>query len=102
MKDVPDQMKPLTFLPIRLRRKIMDVIPASMALKAPILRQSNLLNAAKECGWNGEPLANLFDLLKADLTIVNDFAEFYKNVPIPPKLCHHRAALCKARYNRKR
>ncbi len=83
MKDVPDQIKPLTFLPVSLRRKIIGAIPASLVLKAPILRQSNILNAAKECGWKGEPLTNLFDMLKADLTIVNDLLEFYKNVPIP-------------------
>jgi hypothetical protein len=83
MKDVPDQIKPLTFLPLKIRRIIMNIMPASFVLKAPILRQTNILNAAKQCGWSGRPLFNLFDLLKADLTIVNDLMEFYKNVPIP-------------------
>lgn len=41
------------------------------------------MNAAQQCGWNGEKLNNLFDLLKSDLTIVNDLSQFYKDVPIP-------------------
>ncbi len=84
MKDIPDQIKPLTFLPVYLRRKIIKAVPASLVLKAPLLRQFNILNAAKECGWNGKLPANLFDLLHADLTIVNDLPEFYENVPVPP------------------
>lgn len=84
MKDLPEQIRPLSFLPVGIRQKIMKMIPASLALKAPILRQSNLLNAAKQCGWNGVPLANLFDLLTSDLTLVNDLAEFYRGVLLPP------------------
>lgn len=76
-------MKPLTFLPVRLRRKIIKTIPASLILKAPILRQTNLLQAARQCGWKKAPLTNLFDLLKSDLTIVNDFIDYYKGVPLP-------------------
>ncbi|WP_283608892.1 glycosyltransferase [Faecalispora anaeroviscerum] len=83
MKDIPDQIKPLTFLPLKARRKIMAAIPKSLILKLPILKQPNLLHAASQCGWNGAPLTNLFDLLRADFTIVNDLAEFYTDVSIP-------------------
>ncbi len=83
MKDVPDQIRPLTYLPIGLRRKIMKAMPVSLKLKAPILRQTNILSAAKECGWHGEPLRNLFDMMKSDLTVVNDLSIYYKGLPIP-------------------
>lgn len=83
MTDVPDQIKPLTFLPAGLRRGIVRVIPARLILKAPIMRQTNILNAAAACGWSVGQLANLFDMLKADLTVINDFSDFYNGVPIP-------------------
>lgn len=83
MQDVPDVMKPLTYLPYPVRHKIIKSIPKALKLKAPIMRQSNILSAAKACGWKGEPLNNLFDLLKADLTIVNDLEDFYEDVPVP-------------------
>lgn len=84
MRDAPDQMKPLTYLPERFRRAIMRALPAGLKLKAPILRQQNMLNAAEQCGWSGSRLNNLFDLLKSDLTLVNDLADFYRGMRIPP------------------
>jgi len=83
MQDVPDQIRPLTYLPVGMRRAIMKILPVSLKLKAPILRQQNILDAAQRCGWGTEPLNNLFDMMKADLTIVNDLEEFYKEMPIP-------------------
>ncbi len=84
MKDVPDQLKPLTFLPEQFRRALMRAIPVSLKLKAPILRQKNLLTAARRCGWRGPVLKNLFDMMKADMTVVNDLPLFYKGIPVPP------------------
>lgn len=83
MKDIPDQIKPLTFLPEKLRRKIVRHVPKSFFDKIPLMKQSNIIYAANECGWSGEPINSFFDMLKADLTIVNDFPYFYKDVPIP-------------------
>jgi len=83
MKDVPDQIKPLTYLPVTLRRAIMKLIPKSLKLKAPIMKQSNILKAAEICGIREIKLKNLFDMLEADLTIVNDLDEFYKGKKIP-------------------
>ncbi|MDP4147648.1 MAG: hypothetical protein Q8936_24805 [Bacillota bacterium] len=40
MKDVPDQLKPLTNLPVSIRRTLMRLIPKALKLKAPILKQS--------------------------------------------------------------
>lgn len=83
MKDIPDQIKPLTFLPLGVRRAMMKAIPPSVRTKAPIFRQQNILDAAKQCGWNGSELQNLFDLLRSDLTIVNDLPEFYRDIRLP-------------------
>lgn len=83
MKDVPDFIKPLTYLPRSVRTFIFRAIPAAIKLKAPILKQTNILNAAKRFGWEGKPLNNLFDILQADFTIVNDMERFYLNTPIP-------------------
>jgi hypothetical protein len=83
MKDVPDVMRPLTYLPRSVRSLIFQLIPAKVKLKAPLLKQTNILDAANRFGWEGEPLNDLFDILQADITIVNDMERFYHNAPIP-------------------
>lgn len=84
MKDIPDMFKPLTYLPLELRKKIMKSIPRFLKLKKiPAFRQSNIVEAIKELDWNGEPISNIFDMLKSDLTIVNDFEEFHKDIILP-------------------
>lgn len=83
MKDIPDVIKPLTYLPLRLRRKIIKLIPKSLKMRAPIFKQSNIIKALDEFKWNKEPINNLFDMLRADLTIINDFKEFYKDDILP-------------------
>lgn len=83
MKDVPDVMKPLTYLPLPLRMFIMRSIPKSLKLKAPIMKQTNILSAAEKCGWKGNLLSNLFDILESDLTIVNDLDDFYEGLTFP-------------------
>lgn len=83
MKDIPDMMKPLTYLPIGIRRRIIKSIPKSLKMKAPIFKQSNIIEALKDFTWKGEPIRNLFDMLKADITIINDFEVFYKDDILP-------------------
>lgn len=83
MKDVPDMIKPLTYLPFGLRKRIIKSIPKSLKLKVPIFRQTNIIKALKEFQWNGEPVRNIFDMIKADLTIINDFKEFNKEHALP-------------------
>lgn len=83
MRDIPDQIKLLTYLPAFLRRILIKAIPKTLKLKAPIMRQGNIIKAAKVCGLRDIKLRNLFDMLKADLTIVNDLDEFYKEQKIP-------------------
>lgn len=83
MTDVPDQFRLLTCLPVGVRRALMKAIPAQAKQKAPILQQRNIRNAARECGWAGGELRDLFDLMKPDLTVVNDLPEFYSGLKIP-------------------
>lgn len=83
MTDVPDQLRPLTYLPAGARRALMKAIPTQAKQKVPILRQTILRNAALECGWAGGELCDLFDLMKPDLTVVNDLPQFYSGLKIP-------------------
>lgn len=83
MKDVPDVMKPLTYLPLPLRKFIIRSIPKKLKLKAPIMHQSIILSAAEKCGWKGRKLNNLFDTLESDLTMVNDLNDFYEGLTFP-------------------
>lgn len=83
MKGVPDMIKPLTYLPLGLRKLIMKSIPKALKLKVPAFRQTNIIEALKEFQWNGEPVRNIFDMIKADLTIINDFKEFNKEHALP-------------------
>lgn len=83
MKDIPDQIKPLTYLPSALRHKLMKLLPKSLKLKAPIMKQNNILKAVETCGIKNIKPNNIFDLFEADLTIVNDLEIFYKGEKIP-------------------
>lgn len=85
LKDIPDFLEPLTHLPVNFRKFIMSKIPDSMKLKAPMLRQENMIKAyAKFTGKQETPeMQNLFDMLKSDFTIVNDFPIFYEGEQIP-------------------
>ena len=83
MRDAPDNIIPLTYLPLGFRKNIMKLIPKSLKLKIPAFVQANIIKALKEFQWNGEPIRTVFDMLKADLTIINDFEEFNKDHKLP-------------------
>lgn len=83
MRDAPDNIIPLTYLPLSLRKKIMELIPKDLKLKIPAFVQTNIIEALKEFQWNGEPIYTLFDMLESDLTIINDFEEFNKDHKLP-------------------
>lgn len=83
MKDVPDIIKPLTVLPKPVRKKIFSIIPKSMKLKAPILQQSNILKVLKLHYSEFGSVNDIFDMLEADFTIINDFEEFYTSDKLP-------------------
>jgi hypothetical protein len=84
LKDVPDDLKPLTYLPLPLRRFIVRHVPKAVKMRAPGFRQQNIRLAAQACGWSGPSRENLFDMLRADLTIVLDLEDFYAGETLPP------------------
>jgi UDP:flavonoid glycosyltransferase YjiC (YdhE family) len=84
LKDVPDDFKLLTYLPLPLRRFIVRHVPKSAKMRAPGFRQQNIRLAAQACGWSGPSRENLFDMLRADLTIVLDLEDFYVGETLPP------------------
>jgi UDP:flavonoid glycosyltransferase YjiC (YdhE family) len=84
LKDVPDDLKSLTHLPPPLRGFIVRHIPKAVKMRAPGFRQRNIRQAAQACGWSGPSRKNLFDMLRADLTIVLDLEDFYVGETLPP------------------
>ena len=85
MRDIPDFMEPLTHLPFKMRKFIMSKIPKSVKQKVPVLKQENILKAYSRITGRQEipEMQNLFDMLKADFTIVNDFPAFYEGQKLP-------------------
>lgn len=83
MPDVPEQIKPLALLPYKIRIGIFRRIPRFIKERMPLLRQKNIRGAAFRGGWRGGPLLNLFSLLKADLTLVNDLPDYYERNVFP-------------------
>ena len=85
LQDLPDFLVPLTYLPKSFRKKIMSSIPKSLKLKVPILRQSNILKALEKlsCDDKMPEIHNLFDMLSADFTVINDFPDFYSGCKLP-------------------
>lgn len=83
LRDLPDFLGPLTLFPYSIRTKIMASIPKCVKARVPLLRQSNLIRAYEEVGGAENRPKNLFDMLKADFTVVNDFPAFYQGEQIP-------------------
>jgi UDP:flavonoid glycosyltransferase YjiC (YdhE family) len=77
LSDVPEQMEILSFLPPHIRLKLIKNIPKFIKKRLPLLRHNNIRVAANKLGWHGESLTNIFCMLKADLTIVNDLPDYY-------------------------
>ena len=84
--DVPEQIKPLSLLPYKIRIGIFRRIPKFIKKRIPLLKQKNIRDAARELGWKGEPLVNLFSLLKSDLTLVNDLPDYYDASVFPENI----------------
>jgi len=81
--DVPDQIKFLAIFPYKIRLWIFRHIPHFIKSRIPLIRQNNIREAVSELNWKGEPLLNLFNLLKANLTIVNDLPDYYDQSKFP-------------------
>jgi hypothetical protein len=77
LRDVPEQLKIFSICPKSVRLWLFCHIPDFIRDMVPISRQNNIRRAAYDLGWRGEKLINVFDLLKSDLTVVNDLACYY-------------------------
>lgn len=82
MKDIPDMLKPLTYLPRSLRKAIFSIIPKALKLKAPLLKQTTILSVLESYKIDFK-VNDIFDMLHADFTIINDFKEFYNKAILP-------------------
>jgi UDP:flavonoid glycosyltransferase YjiC (YdhE family) len=77
ISDVPEQIKLLAKLPFKVRIGIFRSIPKFIKLRIPLLRHSKIQEAARELGWKGEPLLNIFAMLRPNLLLVNDLPDYY-------------------------
>jgi hypothetical protein len=83
LPDAPEEIKVLAYLPHRMRKYFVNHLPLFIRRRLPLLRHRNIRWAAQRSGWNGKPLLNIFDMLQADLTLVNDLSDFYAGVSFP-------------------
>jgi len=83
LPDVPEQLKIFSIFSKPVRLWLFRHIPNFVKNRVPILRQDNIRHAVYKLGWKGEKLINTFDLLKADLTIVNDLPDYYDQSKFP-------------------
>lgn len=81
--DVPEQLKIFSIFPKSVRLWLFRHVPNFIKSRVPILRQNNIRHAVYKLGWKGEKLVNTFDLLKADITIVNDLPDYYDQSKFP-------------------
>ena len=79
--DIPEHVPIVSHLPLDIEKALLyDILLALSKKDTPSSGNTNILWAASKAGWKGK-LINLFDLLKADLTIVND-------IPIIMSMCN--------------
>ncbi len=48
-----------------------------------LVEQHNLTQAIIDSGWHGEPPTNIYDQIRADITIINDLPSWYTGIAIP-------------------
>lgn len=84
--DVPEQIKIFSVFSKPVRLWLFRHIPRFIKKRVPILRQNNIRKAAYKLGWKGEKLTNTFDLLKADLTLINDLPDYYDANKFPKQV----------------
>lgn len=82
LPDIPEQVRLLSNFPKPVRLWFIHNLPHFIKRRVPILLQKNIQKAAYELGWKNN-LINIFDLLKADLTIVTDLPEYYDQNKLP-------------------
>lgn len=93
--DIPEQVPFFSGFSARTRKAFLK-FPLFIRRRVPPLRQPNILWAASKAGWKGERLVNLFDLLKADLTIVNDLPDYYYRARLPKNVVFSGPVFCRS------
>ncbi|HCT75562.1 MAG TPA: hypothetical protein DGT23_03005 [Micromonosporaceae bacterium] len=48
-----------------------------------LVKQHRLIQAIIDAGWEGEPPTTIYEMIQADLTIINDLPEFYEGIDLP-------------------
>jgi UDP:flavonoid glycosyltransferase YjiC (YdhE family) len=87
LEDFPEAMKPLAYFPESVRKRMVRGMSLQRKLKSPLIRHNNLKKAALSLGWDQKKkLDNIFDMLKADLSLVTDLQDLYQNSTLPENL----------------
>lgn len=97
--DIPEHVPFFARFPRPMRKILLKYVPLFIKRRVPPLRQPNILWAAFKAGWKGEPLVNLFDFLKADLTIVNDLPDYYCQTALPESVVFSGPVFCRSKSN---
>lgn len=92
---IPEHVPFFGRFPEKIRMGFLKYFPLFIRRRVPPLRQPNILWAASKAGWKGEQLVNLFDLLKADLTIVNDLPDYYCQTALPESVVFSGPVFCR-------
>ena len=48
-----------------------------------LVKQHRLIQAIIDAGWQGEPPTTIYEMITANLTIINDLPEFYQGIELP-------------------
>ena len=83
LDDLPDTAPVVTRLPRPVRKRIARVVSPFM-VHVGIFRQRRLSEGAIACGWPADRPLTFFDVLHADLTLVNDLPQFHAGLKLPP------------------
>lgn len=91
--DIPEHVPVFSIFPLKIRRWLLQYFPLFIKRRVPPLRQPNIMWAASKLGWQGK-IVNIFDMLKADLTIVNDLPDFYCQSALPESVVFSGPLFC--------
>ena len=85
LQEVPDDLKLriVDRLPSRLRKRMARRL-SSLVTRSGFFRQSGLVRAAQERGWNN-PQADMFGMFDVDIQLVNDLPSYYEGQDFGPR-----------------
>lgn len=67
----------LARLPLSVQHTIFKLLPKTILLKIPALKHPSIQWASRALGYKGE-VANIFEMLRSDKYLINDFPIFYE------------------------